>query len=247
VPSARGGQQDWQIAASVYLPADDMLAPVDPACVVGAGQSLGGHAVAAMQAGHRTLDGVAMLGTSMAGSSIPVRPGAPEVVVPAGTTAEQAALHVMASTDWNWVFRWEPVTVADPARLPRDLASLVAADIAGGLPVRQRATEWGSLTYPGYGPSMMLPGAVADVAARIDVPVLLITGERDLCCPPAEEIAMFKAATDISLLAVPQMAHMHNFAATRILPWKRLDEFISEVTRLRNPGIGGPVVPQRVD
>ena len=81
---------------------------------------------------------------------------------------------------------------------------------------------------------MMLPGAVADVAAGIDVPVLLISGERDLCCPPGEELAMFKAATDISLLVVPQMAHMHNFAATRTLVWERLDEFVIHLTRLRN-------------
>jgi pimeloyl-ACP methyl ester carboxylesterase len=165
----------------------------------------------------------------MAGSAIPARPGAPEVVLPEGTTAEQASLLVIANTDWNWVFHWEPVIAPDPAAPPHDLAALVAADIAAGLPVRQAAAPWASLAYPGYGPSMVLPGAVADVAAGIDVPVLLATGERDLCRPLPEEIATFKAATDLSVLVVPQMAHMHNFAVTRTVLWERLDEFVAHV------------------
>jgi pimeloyl-ACP methyl ester carboxylesterase len=82
---------------------------------------------------------------------------------------------------------------------------------------------------------MVLPGAAAGEAARIDVPVLLATGERDLCRPPAEELATFKAATDISVFVLPEAAHMHNFAATRALLWERLDEFVTHVTRTNAP------------
>jgi pimeloyl-ACP methyl ester carboxylesterase len=203
------------------------VGPLEIACVTGAGQSLGGHALAAMQARHRTFDAVALLGSSMAGTTMPVRPGTPEVLVPEGTTPEQESLLVMARTDWNWVFHWQDDAGPDTSRPPHDLASLVAADMAAGLPARRSAPEWGSITYPGYGAAMMLPGVMAEEAAGIDVPVLLITGERDVCRPPAEEIAAFKAATDISLFVVPRAAHMHNFAATRILLWERLDEFIA--------------------
>ncbi len=56
----------------------------------------------------------------------------------------------------------------------RDGASLVAADIASGLPARQTAVEWGSLTVPGFSMVAMLPGALADEAAVIDVPVEFI-------------------------------------------------------------------------
>jgi pimeloyl-ACP methyl ester carboxylesterase len=201
--------------------------PLDLACVVGAGQSLGGHALAGMQAGHRTFDGVAMLGSSMAGTTMPLRPGAPEVAVPDGATPEQESLLVLANTDWNWVYHWQE------APLPPEAASLVAADIAAGLPARRSLTEWGSLTYPGYGAAMMLPGVMAAEAARIDVPLLLVTGERDVCRPPAEEIAMLKAATDISVFVVPRAGHMHNFAATRTLLWERLDEFVTHVARTK--------------
>lgn len=213
--------------------------PVDLAAVVGAGQSLGGHAVAVMQANHRTFDGVALLGSSMICTTMPVRPGAPAVVIPDGATPEQASALALAGTDWNWVWHWPdtlaagasagPDDLASPG--PDDLASLVAADIAAGLPARRTAPPWGSLTYPGYGASMMRPGVVADEAARIDVPVLLATGERDVCRPPAEEVGAFTAARDISVFVVPRMAHMHNFAATRALLWERLDGFVTHVTR----------------
>ena len=214
--------------------------PVDLASVTGAGQSLGGHALAAMQARHQTFDGVAMLGSSMAGTTMPVRPGAPEAAVPDGTTPEQAALLTLAITDWNWVFHWEDTPVPGIPRTPDDGASLVAADIAGGLPARQAAPEWGSLTAPGFAAAMMLPGAVTREAARIDVPVLLATGERDVCHPPAEEVAAFRAATDISVFVVPRMAHMHNFAVTRTLLWERLDEFVAHVTRVADSGHNVP-------
>jgi pimeloyl-ACP methyl ester carboxylesterase len=210
--------------------------PADPACVVGAGQSLGGHALLGMQAGHRTFDGVAMLGSSLVGTSLPARPGAPELVIPDGTTQEQAAQLVLANTDWNWAFHWEDGGAADLSRPPHDLASLVAADVTGGLPVRRTTPEWGSLTYPGFGATAMLHGAMAAEAARIDVPVLLASGERDVCHPPAEEVAALKAATDISVLVVPQMAHMHNFATTRTLLWERLDEFVTHVTQTTTAG-----------
>jgi len=206
--------------------------PVDVACAVGAGQSLGGHALVGMQAYHRTFDGVAMLGSSLAGTSLPARAGAPVLVIPDRSTPEQTAQIVLANTDWNWAFHWEDGAAADRSSPPHDLASLVAADTAGGLPVRRTAPSWGSLTWPGFGPSAMLPGAVADEAARIDVPVLLASGERDVCRPPAVEVAALKAATDISVLVVPQMAHMHNFAATRTLMWERLDEFVAHVARI---------------
>jgi len=137
----------------------------------------------------------------------------------------------MANTDWNWAFHWEDPAAADPSLPPHDLASLVAVDIAAGLPIRQSAPEWGSLTWPGFASTVMMPGAMADEAARIDVPVLLASGERDVCHRPAEEIGALKSATDISLLIVPKMAHMHNFATTRAQIWERLDEFVAHVTR----------------
>jgi hypothetical protein len=219
-----------RLAAGTLAPG---VPPVRLACVVGAGQSLGGHALAVMQAAHRTFDGVAMLGSSMAGTALPVRPGTPAPVVPHGTAPEQVAQLTRAATDWTWAFHWQD------APLPDELAALIAADIAGGVPARRTAPPWGSLTYPGFGAVSMLPGVVAAEAARIDVPVLLATGERDVCRSPGEEVAVFTGATDISFFRVPLMAHMHNFSATRTLLWDRLEEFTAHVTRPSASGQAG--------
>jgi alpha-beta hydrolase superfamily lysophospholipase len=191
---------------------------IDPACVVGAGQSMGGHILAGMQAFHRTFDAVAMLGSSMVCTTMPRRPGQREVFIPDGASPEEAAALVTRETDWRFAFFWEDVP-----------ESLVETDIAGGHPVRQTAPIWGSTTWPGLATTLVLPGAVASEAARIDVPVLLGMGERDLCRRPLEELAAFSSATDMAVIVVPRMAHMHNFAGTRRLLWDRIDAFIAQV------------------
>ncbi|MBE3203947.1 MULTISPECIES: alpha/beta fold hydrolase [Parafrankia] len=221
--------------------------PLEVSAVIGAGQSLGGHVLAAMQADHRTFDGVAMLGSSMSATTMPVRPGTPEVEIPAGTPDADAALLALANTDWPWVFHWQDSpdgadTVggpdANPPATPWDRASLIAADLAGGLPARRTAPPWGSLTAPGFGFESMLPGVVSAQIACIDVPVLLATGERDVCRPLTVELAGFVAATDLAGFVVPRMAHMHNFADTRGLLWERLDAFIAHVARAATRSAG---------
>ncbi|WP_232295269.1 hypothetical protein [Parafrankia sp. EUN1f] len=86
----------------------------------------------------------------------------------------------------------------------------------------------GDSTVP---PPAVTPGVVSAQIACIDVPVLLATGERDVCRPLTVELAGFVAATDLAGFVVPRMAHMHNFAETRTLLWERLDDFIAHVAR----------------
>lgn len=201
---------------------DGSLAPgigaIEAACVVGAGQSMGGHVLAAMQAYHRTFDGVAMLGSSMVRTSMPSPPGSAPVVVPAGTPPEEAAELFVQGTDWRYAFFWEDVP-----------ESFVDADFTGGHPVRETAPIWGSTTVPGLAAALVLPGVVTAEAASIDVPVLVGMGERDVCQEPIAELAAFTNATDISAIVVPRMAHMHNFAGTRQRMWDRIDAFIAQV------------------
>ena len=197
--------------------------PLDPACVVGAGQSMGGHILAGMQAYHRTFDGVAMLGSSMVCTSMPSRSGGSQVVVPEGTPPDEAAALLTQETDWRYAFFWEDVPEA-----------FVEADFAGGHPVRETAPIWGSTTFPGLAAALVLPGVVASEAARIDVPVLVGMGERDVCQELHAELAAFENATDIAAFVVPRMAHMHNFAGTRRRMWDRIDAFIFQVATLTN-------------
>ncbi len=195
--------------------------PLDPACVIGAGQSMGGHILAGMQAYHRTFDGVAMLGSSMVCTAMPSRPGGSPVVVREGTPPDEAAALLTQGTDWRYAFFWEDVPEA-----------FVEADFAGGHPMRETAPIWGSVTVPGLAAELVLPGVVASEAASIDVPVLVGMGERDVCQDPHAELAAFQNATDIAAFVVPRMAHMHNFAGTRRRMWDRIDAFIFQVAAL---------------
>jgi hypothetical protein len=194
------------------------IPPADVAGVVGAGQSMGGFVLAVMQANHRTFDGVAMLGSSMSATTLPVRPDAPPVVVPDGTPADEAAMLMLAGIDWRWAFHWDD-----------EPHPLVEQDVSGGLPVRHTPPAWGSLTTPGCVNTLVVPGVVAGEVAAIDVPVLLAMGQRDVCGPTSAEFAAFTAATDIAVFVGPRMAHMHNFAGTRELLWDRLDAFVTQI------------------
>ncbi|MEZ4331538.1 MAG: alpha/beta hydrolase [Myxococcota bacterium] len=199
------------------------LAPIEPTCVVGVGQSMGGHVAVAMQADHRRFDGLAVLGGSVVCTTMP-RPADEDAPViasegprPDASPAEVAA-RAIAATDWRWVFHWEDVPEA-----------LVDADFRGGMPVRRTAPPWGSLTTPGFVQSLLLPGAVSREAAAVTVPVLIAMGERDLCRSPSEERAAFRSARDVDVVVVPRMAHMHNFASTRDRLWRRLETFVRQV------------------
>jgi alpha-beta hydrolase superfamily lysophospholipase len=198
--------------------------PVADAAVIGAGQSMGGFVVVAAQAGHRSFDGIAVMGASMVATRLPQPPGKLPLDIPDGASPAEAAALATQHADWRHAFYWEDVPEA-----------IVAADMAGGLPIRTTAPVWGSATAPGFAASLMLPGIVAADAAAVDVPVLVAMGERDVCRSPIEELAAFASATDLALFVAPRMAHMHNFAGTRRLLWARLDAFIEQVARLANP------------
>lgn len=199
--------------------------------VVAAGQSLGGHIAAATQALHRTFEGIALLGSSVAGSSFPMRPGAPPLAIPEGATGLEAAMAVRNAVDWSWVFHYDPDAAAavDPSAPPHDLASLVGADIAAGLPAKTLPVPWASTTFPGFVSDLGYARRVAELAAGIDVPVLLATGERDVTHPFEQESAVFAAAPSVTRFTGQRMAHMHNFSEYRADLWRALDRFASGV------------------
>ncbi|MEU0950693.1 hypothetical protein ABZ379_50040 [Streptomyces canus] len=76
----------------------------------------------------------------------------------------------------------------------------------------------------------MTPGLVAPFAARIDVPVFLAFGEHDVSEDPKAETAGYPHSPDITLVVMPEMAHMHNFAATRMRLWQRFADWLPVVT-----------------
>lgn len=196
--------------------------------VIGIGQSMGGFVTVAMQAYHRAFDAIAVLGASMVCTRLPSpRPGG-TLRFPADADRTSAAQTLLMETDWRFGFHWEDVP-----------ESLVAADIASKPPTFGPVAPWGSATVPNIA-ELVLPGVLAREAGGIDVPVLLGMGERDVCQDPLRELAAFYSAPDLALTVVPTMAHMHNFAGSRAMLWRRIDAFVAQVaaeqTAANTPG-----------
>jgi len=60
-------------------------------------------------------------------------------------------------------------------------------------------------------------------------PVLVACGERDVVPDPEGERAAYPLSPEVRIIAVPRMAHMHNFAATRAVLCRAIDEFARAV------------------
>ena len=202
---------------------DGSLSPglpgIHPAAVIGEGQSMGGHIALLMQANHRSFDALAMLGSSATCTRLPGRNRADDICL-LGKSDATEGLARFADFDWRYAYHWEDV--------PEYYAAVREVAIDGtDLPY------WRTETSPNAAGSL-LPGHYAEEAARIDVPVLLAMGERDVTQDPLREAAAFISASDRAFLVVPRMAHMHNFAGTRHRLWSRLSAFIVQVTALKN-------------
>jgi pimeloyl-ACP methyl ester carboxylesterase len=194
--------------------------PIVPAAVAGAGQSMGGIVAVAMQARHRPFDGIAVLGASLVCTRLPSRSGE-ELRFAGDADPLASARQLYLSADWRYALHWEDVP-----------EHLVAADMARMPPTFGDGAPWNSATAPDT-TSLVLPGVLSREAAGVDVPVLLAMGERDVCQDPLRELAAFQSARDLAQFVVPKMAHMHNFAGTRALMWRRIDAFVAQVAALK--------------
>lgn len=190
--------------------------PIAPCVVIGIGQSMGGCVSILAQGAHATFDAIAVLGYSAIHTRLPQRDPAQEAANLA-VASELSRGGVGRSPrdvtmqDYAYPFHWEDV--------PPDI---LAADMDGGYPLRRVSPPFGSATMPDCTVQMMIPAVVAAEAGSITVPVFIGNGARDVCPDPRAEPGAYTAATDITTVVVPQMAHMHNFASTRQQLWDRL-------------------------
>ena len=67
----------------------------------------------------------------------------------------------------------------------------------------------------------MTPGFAKPFADRITSPLFLAFGEFDVAADPHLEASGYPASSDITTVVIPNMAHMHNFADTRVQLWDR--------------------------
>jgi len=76
----------------------------------------------------------------------------------------------------------------------------------------------------------MIPGVVAEQAARIDVPVLIGYGSVDVSPDPHAEAGLYGSCPDITTVLLAGSAHCHNMSSSRHRLWRRLLAWAATVT-----------------
>lgn len=223
---------------------DGLPAVADPTRI-GIGQSMGGCMTVIQQGRYHCYDGIGVLGygaihthPAPAPGHVPLtfpwvpRDARPDEAIvtnaPALAAAELTA-GVGADGQLNedeasgpamgWCFFYDDV---DPDLVRRDLQ---------GFPTRNGTVPaWGSATLPASVAAWcMAPGAVAPEAASVTVPVLVAMGERDVIADPKGEPRAYLSAASVDLYICPKMGHMHNFASTREVFWRRIETWATWV------------------
>lgn len=193
--------------------ADD-LAGLTPVATLGIGQSMGGCLLTVQQGRHHTFDAVGILGWSGRHTNFPDGKGGRLIpTVPQRHEDLRRAEMTVAFTpeQIGYCFHYEDEPPA-----------VVGADSSMDAP-------WRSTGVPPCTLAMLSPGFVADEAAAIDVPVFVASGERDVIPEPHAEPLAYPSSPDVTVTVFPRMAHMHNFAGTRLALWDRLVGWISSL------------------
>jgi alpha-beta hydrolase superfamily lysophospholipase len=225
--------------------ADGSLAPGFPKVAtplkLGIGQSMGGCMTIIQQGRYHCYDGIAVLGYSAIHTHPPVKPGAPPIVAPwlprdtlgseplvvvnqqaiARSAAAAASAPAAGDSPMGWGFHYDDVSA--------DIVAQDLAHFARGIhdPANQKGFQpnpWTSFTTPGaVARSCLTPGCVAPEAAAVAAPVLVAMGERDVIADPRGEARAYLSAASVDLYICPRMGHMHNFAGSRALFWRRIE------------------------
>jgi hypothetical protein len=192
--------------------------PLREPTIIGMGQSYGGMLLIVQQGRQHTFDGIAILGYTAIGLSLP----AP---LPGGTSATGGRVPPVDSLSgrelMTFFFHWEDVP-----------AEIIAEDMKGEHPTRIAPIPmWASATRPGgrhWSPAP--PGVVAHWANVIESPVFVGLGERDVSPDAYAEPGAYRRSKDITVFVCPKMGHMHNFAGTRTVLWDRLHSWMRGIS-----------------
>lgn len=173
---------------------------------VGGGHSMGGFQSITQQAKHKTYDRLLVLGytaigvhLTIDGQLVSAHPGELDLTQPDYGRRDRSTL--------RQTFHWEDVP---DAVLAADDALLV--DVPYVLSTQ-------SITK----------GIVSEDAGRIDIPVYINLGERDVSPDPYAEPSYYKKSKDITLHILPRSGHCQNFASTRHEMWDRIDLWIKSI------------------
>ena len=195
------------------------VAPVEIGATVALGQSFGGFLLLILQGSEAVFDGIGVLGYSARD---------PQTPWPEHLTLDDVLNLRGGNGRDHPLCRWfhyadvpEEIVLADMTKLVGTLSS---------------EAPWSTPSNPG-GPaiqSLRRPRdrqVVAAEAARITGPVLVVAGEIDVVAEPMLESSAFLTSAHVTTAVVPRMAHMHNFASTRVQLWEVIDDWLVAVER----------------
>jgi hypothetical protein len=199
------------------------LAPDLPAfgaaVVVGIGQSLGGFITMIQQGKYADFAGIGVLGASpLVIANIPAHERTSEELSPEDMRAYLLEANARSAgipelTPYHTAPRELYAGIFHVPEVPEDLLQY---DIDHTQCLISRVT----------GIDGMTPGLARPFADAIRTPVFLGFGDADVSSDPHREPTGYPASRHVTLIVVPSMAHMHNFADTREQLWRALDRWL---------------------
>ncbi|HEY4459816.1 MAG TPA: alpha/beta fold hydrolase [Pseudonocardiaceae bacterium] len=171
---------------------------------IGVGHSMGALLTVRQQAVHRTYDALALLGFSLAGLPDHVPPEILDAIGDGSPDDELLA----------------ELTVRMFGTAYPTVGVVVDQGHRSGDPARQTLVAAGTRLLGAGGLLSLLPGNVAEDAARLRVPVLLLNGAHDpLISDEPADPGRFGTASRFASHVLPGAGHNHNIAASRELFW----------------------------
>lgn len=197
---------------------DGLPALIDPT-FIGIGQSLGGFITMIQQGKYDDYPGIAVLGASpLVIANIPFHRSLDGL---SESERRQAVLEDNAKTSGTDEL---PVYHGAPREAFRGIFHVL--DVPDDL-FQYDVEHCHTLINRMTGVDGMTPGYAKPFADRITSPVFLGFGDSDVSQQPRLEPTGYPASRDLTVVVVPQMAHMHNFANTREQLWRRLDQWMA--------------------
>jgi alpha-beta hydrolase superfamily lysophospholipase len=189
------------------------MPPIPDATFVGIGQSLGGFITIIQQGKYDDYPAVGIFGASpLLIANTRERPAWDTM-----TTAERRAWIVSENARQSGVGEL-PMYHGAPREQYRGIFHV--PDVPDDLFAYDEA-ECHTLIPRNAGIDGMTPGFAAPFASSITEPVFLAFGAIDVSTDPRAEAVGYPSSSDITTVVVPEMAHMHNFARTRVQLWDR--------------------------
>lgn len=198
-------------------------APLPNILSVGVGHSMGAMLTLLQQSRFRPHAAIALLGFSTRGLPDYTPPALAELA----RDPEQLRAQLPALT--RRIFR-EPYPKVQRDPQAKGIFGGGSAD-PRGVAALKAASDEPLLPLAAY--QSMLPGNVAPDAAKIDVPVFLGVGARDMAGPPQQIPAAFTGSSDIELQVLADTGHAHFLFAARRQLFERLAVWTRYITAAR--------------